>query len=1193
MTDTTEKLRAVFLAAIMVLSVVAMTASFSGAVAAQNSSIDQGVSDISIDDGDRTIIDENVDGVLQSDNIAPVTQTVDVELTAENGVFDESNDFTINIQDSLESGVSVSYVSGSDSGTGFASGVNSVSVTESDGDAVLNVDWAGSVSDADNGTTATVTFDVTLDTGVTASNWATIDEDVDFDGTSSIDHVASDEFDNSESTSYRAVEVGTSAASQSSTTADRDTSTIVDSFNPSSGDEYLRVYEGETLTVDANNDREVIKLREFTQGEASSDPISLGDTVSSTGTTPGQAANLDTSGVDSGLHVIQYGDDSSSLTVVDIQPLGLSTEFADSEINLNQDATVNVDTDDLTGSSVTAFLFEDAVDFTNDSPIATATANLNGSGQAAIDFASGDGEAIPDDGDYQVAIRHDPSAVFAVTGTLQVGDALDTGATINTPTTADEYVRGDIVPIEIDLTGGADTATLTFGDSGTGQNVEVNATVVDEDGDGTATVYLNTFQIGTPERDHGIVTGENTGLQGAVTNTTDAALGGATDASDSSTSGGAVIAAGSYDLTVVTGDQTYEQANRLDARTKVRLNERNTESFQQWTAPGSVADDLETVDDISEAVEDNLVTPADGTVADGDLFVLEMESSGLEGLLHEALVTDGEGSFGNADQGDFFSAAETLLFDREDDHDVSTAFDAASQVAARQNAPEHPSLVNTGITPLLVQLFVAGDSDVNTAGSGAVLETSPDTVLAGTDEDGNLDTFYLVMDDTGSNFETETEYTALYQVQTMTEETSLGTNTDFIAGEYEYIVDDNGDNTQVFDPTEGTTSGFTFQEAAATIDFEGDEVSVPQENNVEISGTTTLAAGTELGLDLVTASGEDDAFVKTPTTTVEYVEGGDNTWSVTLDFSNETAGTEFDISVTRTDSSTILTANEETVPGVVTAPPAVDEFTFEDQDSPGASVVVDTFNTTQGGFIAIENADGERLGTSSMLGTGEQTRIAVSLDEDLEENQELTAVAYRAEGAPYTDDNGDAITRTAMVTVEDTEPADFVVSDLAPQNAELDEPGAVIEVSATITNEGGEEATQDVELRIDGQTLDTQSVTLAGGDSTTVTFEADTSALEFGTTYIHSIASEDGDAASKLTIGPEPTPEPTPTATPEPTPTATPEPTPTETATDTPDETATSTPEDSDGDGAGFGVVVALLAFLGAALLAVRRQTRE
>ncbi|WP_276998127.1 PGF-CTERM sorting domain-containing protein, partial [Haloquadratum walsbyi] len=72
---------------------------------------------------------------------------------------------------------------------------------------------------------------------------------------------------------------------------------------------------------------------------------------------------------------------------------------------------------------------------------------------------------------------------------------------------------------------------------------------------------------------------------------------------------------------------------------------------------------------------------------------------------------------------------------------------------------------------------------------------------------------------------------------------------------------------------------------------------------------------------------------------------------------------------------------------------------------------------------------------------------------------------------------------------------------------------------------------------------------------------------------------------------PTPTATPEPTATEEPTPTATPEPTATEepTPTATPEPTATSTPETGTGT-PGFGIVVALIALIAAALLAVRRN---
>lgn len=65
------------------------------------------------------------------------------------------------------------------------------------------------------------------------------------------------------------------------------------------------------------------------------------------------------------------------------------------------------------------------------------------------------------------------------------------------------YSRGDIVPIELSFEN-TDTATLTFGDRGGAQNLEINVTVRDTNGSGNATVYLNTFQVGD-----GYVYGEN------------------------------------------------------------------------------------------------------------------------------------------------------------------------------------------------------------------------------------------------------------------------------------------------------------------------------------------------------------------------------------------------------------------------------------------------------------------------------------------------------------------------------------------------------------------------------------------------------------------------------------------------------------------------------------------------------------
>ncbi len=48
--------------------------------------------------------------------------------------------------------------------------------------------------------------------------------------------------------------------------------------------------------------------------------------------------------------------------------------------------------------------------------------------------------------------------------------------------------------------------------------------------------------------------------------------------------------------------------------------------------------------------------------------------------------------------------------------------------------------------------------------------------------------------------------------------------------------------------------------------------------------------------------------------------------------------------------------------------------------------------------------------------------------------------------------------------------------------------GAPIAVAATVRNEGDQTGTAEVRLQEDGTTIDTQSVTLDGGEETTVTF---------------------------------------------------------------------------------------------------------
>jgi len=115
---------------------------------------------------------------------------------------------------------------------------------------------------------------------------------------------------------------------------------------------------------------------------------------------------------------------------------------------------------------------------------------------------------------------------------------------------------------------------------------------------------------------------------------------------------------------------------------------------------------------------------------------------------------------------------------------------------------------------------------------------------------------------------------------------------------------------------------------------------------------------------------------------------------------------------------------------------------------------------------------------------------------------------------------------TAQITIESPpEAANFQVSNLqAPASATQ---GDLIDVSADVDNTGDQPATKSVEFRVDADgdgdiddesTVLSQDVELAGGASTTVTFEdVDTSALPVGT-LTHGVASPDDSETAQITV---------------------------------------------------------------------------
>ncbi|APX96800.1 DUF7282 domain-containing protein [Natronorubrum daqingense] len=120
-------------------------------------------------------------------------------------------------------------------------------------------------------------------------------------------------------------------------------------------------------------------------------------------------------------------------------------------------------------------------------------------------------------------------------------------------------------------------------------------------------------------------------------------------------------------------------------------------------------------------------------------------------------------------------------------------------------------------------------------------------------------------------------------------------------------------------------------------------------------------------------------------------------------------------------------------------------ITFADQErEDGERVVVDSVDLSEGGFVAIYAGDSVAdpdavLGVSESLESGEHADVEIDLEEPLEDDQTLVAVAHHdttddgsfeyaasdgVEDEPYVTPNGAPVLDTALVTVEDVDDPD-------------------------------------------------------------------------------------------------------------------------------------------------------------------------
>ncbi|WP_252700479.1 DUF7282 domain-containing protein [Natronosalvus vescus] len=184
------------------------------------------------------------------------------------------------------------------------------------------------------------------------------------------------------------------------------------------------------------------------------------------------------------------------------------------------------------------------------------------------------------------------------------------------------------------------------------------------------------------------------------------------------------------------------------------------------------------------------------------------------------------------------------------------------------------------------------------------------------------------------------------------------------------------------------------------------------------------------------------------------------------------------------------------------------ELTFVDQESDGTNATIDDVTLSEGGFVALYEADApiedeSVLGVSDYLEPGSHEDVTVALEEPIDEDRTLVAVVHRdltgdeqfafesldavgVHDGPYLDANGDPVADGAELTLA---PA-FAVSIVdARETVEPDQP---IELVVDVENLGAGSGESPVVLDVGPQEAAvTEDVSLGPGEATTLTMTVD------------------------------------------------------------------------------------------------------
>ncbi|OYR75673.1 beta strand repeat-containing protein [Halorubrum ezzemoulense] len=526
----------------------------------------------------------------------------------------------------------------------------------------------------------------------------------------------------------------------------------------------------------------------------------------------------------------------------------LTAEFAEDEAT--NDEKIDVDVESLRGSFNLEVSGELSGDTLSESELenvfddAGATGLGDGDDDTVLITGVEDGEAFTanftdvDGGDYDFDFSVEDT-------TAEDSDSINVTELGDGELSLDQSVvteqQGDIANITVQFNGDAETGNLVIGDE---ENVGYQANIsLDSGGEDEVSVLFNTYAAGSTSNGTvvSLANPDDTDASFTFDNSTDQ-----TDISD-------ILSDGDYSLSVGTQSSFADTLDSPDSLGTLVIEQRSTMNQQIWTASDNTVSDIEDAvsnDDedvfetLSTEIENDNVTQT-GTVAEGDHVVHQIEATGLEGLIGSNGLVPSDSFENLADNGDGIVGG---LGSGDDSLDLRVR-----QTTDSTTANQDPN-------------NLAGD----------ILNNA--TVLFNEETD-NLYVIYDISADTDAA--ADEEYDARFRVQD-----------DRLLNPRDEDRTDLAD-TELRDQYYQSVSA-TFDVAERTFEFDQDPFNVTNAAGQTITGTSNVAPGSDVTVNVRSQSGTSPSFVKT---NEDVRINADGTWSTEFDFSGQSVGDEYDVSI--------------------------------------------------------------------------------------------------------------------------------------------------------------------------------------------------------------------------------------------------------------------------------------------------------